>query len=108
MGRYLSRSELDYWMARAFSASEIVDRSRAYAGYALTAWSKPDIEVAPRRREMLRLIDRHIRRGDCPSIEARPSISETPRAIRYETSQLPTFGGSLGYVPASYAIQPTS
>lgn len=55
MGRYLPRSELDYWMARAFTAAHRPDSARTYARFAAEAWSNADAEVQGRRREMLLL-----------------------------------------------------
>ncbi|HEX6049031.1 MAG TPA: BTAD domain-containing putative transcriptional regulator, partial [Gemmatimonadaceae bacterium] len=38
MGRYVPISELDYWMAQAFSEAGEADSARVYAGYVRTAW----------------------------------------------------------------------
>ncbi|HVX39157.1 MAG TPA: BTAD domain-containing putative transcriptional regulator [Gemmatimonadaceae bacterium] len=64
MGRYLTRSELDYEMARAFAAAHASDSARIYAGYAATAWAHADPIVQPRRREMLALARQAPRPGD--------------------------------------------
>ncbi len=48
MGRYVTRSELDWWMARAFSAAGRPDSARVYAGYVGSAWR--DAEPAVRAR----------------------------------------------------------
>ena len=55
MGRYLPRSELDYWMARAFTAAHMPDSARTYARFAADAWTDADAEVQTRRREMISL-----------------------------------------------------
>ncbi len=55
MGRYLTRSELDYRMARAFAASRMSDSARVYARYAADAWAHADAQLAAKRREMLAL-----------------------------------------------------
>jgi tetratricopeptide (TPR) repeat protein len=55
MGRYLPRSEIDYWTARAFAAAHMPDSARTYARFAAAAWTGADAEVQARRREMIRL-----------------------------------------------------
>jgi hypothetical protein len=45
MGRYVPISELDYWMARAFSEAGNRDSARVYAGYVRSAWRDADPEV---------------------------------------------------------------
>jgi DNA-binding SARP family transcriptional activator/tetratricopeptide (TPR) repeat protein/TolB-like protein len=55
MGRYLPRSEIDYWMARAFAVAHMADSARVYSQFAVDAWAKADAELGTRRREMLLL-----------------------------------------------------
>ena len=52
MGRYQPRSEIDYWMARAFAAAHMPDSARTYARFAADAWINADAEVQARRHEM--------------------------------------------------------
>ena len=42
MARYAGRSELDWWMARAFTAAGRADSARVYDGYARAAWRDAD------------------------------------------------------------------
>jgi DNA-binding SARP family transcriptional activator/TolB-like protein len=48
MGRYVPRSELDWWMSRAFVAAGDPDSARVYAGYVRSAWRHADPAVAAR------------------------------------------------------------
>jgi len=48
MGRYVPRSTMDFWMARAFRAAGIQDSAATYEGYVRRAWHSADPEV--RRR----------------------------------------------------------
>ena len=48
MGRYVTRSELDWWMARALAAAGQGDSARLYAARARQAWAQADPEVAAR------------------------------------------------------------
>jgi DNA-binding SARP family transcriptional activator/TolB-like protein len=48
MGRYVPISELDYWMAQAFTAAGEADSARVYTGYHERAWK--DAEPQARRR----------------------------------------------------------
>jgi DNA-binding SARP family transcriptional activator/TolB-like protein len=48
MGRYVPRSELDWWMSRAFSAAEQPDSARVYAAYVRSAWRHADPLVLAR------------------------------------------------------------
>ena len=45
MGRYVPISELDYWMAQAFSEVGEADSARVYAGYVRAAWRNADPEI---------------------------------------------------------------
>jgi DNA-binding SARP family transcriptional activator/TolB-like protein len=45
MGRYEPRSDIDYWMSRAFAQAGMLDSARTYAGYAKRAWRTADPEV---------------------------------------------------------------
>ena len=46
MARYAPRSELDFWMSRAFAAAGQRDSARVYASYTRRAWgpSEPDVQ----------------------------------------------------------------
>ncbi len=48
MGRYVPRSELDWWTARAFEAAGQRDSALVYAGYVRTAWKNADPSVRAR------------------------------------------------------------
>jgi len=48
MGRYVPRSEVDYWLAQAYARAGLADSARAYAGYVRAAWADADPDV--RRR----------------------------------------------------------
>lgn len=48
MGRYVPRSELDWWMSRAFSAAGQPDSARVYAAYVRSAWRRADPLVLAR------------------------------------------------------------
>jgi hypothetical protein len=48
MGLYEPRSDIDYWMARAFAAAAMPDSARVYVGYVRRAWAAADL--ASRRR----------------------------------------------------------
>jgi tetratricopeptide (TPR) repeat protein len=45
MGRYETRTELDFLMARAFRQAGLTDSARVYAGYVRVAWQDADPEV---------------------------------------------------------------
>ncbi|MDE3215594.1 MAG: hypothetical protein KGO03_04300, partial [Gemmatimonadota bacterium] len=45
MGRYVTRSELDWWMARAFGAAGRLDSARVYGDYARAAWRSAEPRV---------------------------------------------------------------
>jgi hypothetical protein len=45
MGRYVPRSEIDWWMSRAFAAARQPDSALRYARFAQTAWLKADPPV---------------------------------------------------------------
>lgn len=45
MGRYAPRSEIDYWMSRAFAAAGARDSAQVYADYVRRAWTNADPEV---------------------------------------------------------------
>ena len=53
MGRYLTRSEIDYWMARTFVAAQMTDSARVYAQYVATAWAHADPNVVLMRDSLL-------------------------------------------------------
>lgn len=55
MGRYVPRSELDWWMARAFAAAGEADSARVYASYVRSAWQNADAEVKARLDSLPRL-----------------------------------------------------
>jgi hypothetical protein len=42
MGRYVPRSELDWWMSRAFTSAGQQDSARIYAAYVRSAWRNAD------------------------------------------------------------------
>lgn len=42
MGRYVPRSEIDFWMARAFMSAGQRDSADRYAGYVRSAWQRAD------------------------------------------------------------------
>jgi hypothetical protein len=42
MGRYVTRSELDWWMSRAFAAANQRDSARVYAGFVRAAWKNAE------------------------------------------------------------------
>jgi DNA-binding SARP family transcriptional activator/tetratricopeptide (TPR) repeat protein/TolB-like protein len=42
MGRYVTRSELDWWMSRAFAAADRADSARVYADYVRAAWKNAE------------------------------------------------------------------
>lgn len=48
MGRYVTRSELDWWMARAFAAAGHLDSARVYGDYVRAAWrdAEPRVRAA--------------------------------------------------------------
>ncbi len=46
MGRYVPRSELDYWMWQSFRAAGETDSAARYRGFVARAWSGADPEVA--------------------------------------------------------------
>jgi len=48
MGRYVPRSELDWWMARAFASAGETDSARVYASYVRNAWRNADAAVKAR------------------------------------------------------------
>lgn len=48
MGRYVPRSELDFWMAQTFQQAGSLDSARVYGAYVRNAWKDADPEV--RRR----------------------------------------------------------
>src|SRR5262249_48303623 len=48
MGRYVPHSELDFCMARAFSAAGVAERARLDAGYVRAAWRNADAAVLAR------------------------------------------------------------
>ena len=48
MGRYVPRSELDWWTARAFSAAGQADSARVYADLVRSAWRNADAAVRAR------------------------------------------------------------
>jgi hypothetical protein len=52
MGRYLPRSEIDFWMARAFKQAGQTDSAAAYAGYVRSAWVGADTQVRGRLRSL--------------------------------------------------------
>ncbi len=52
MGRYVTRSELDFEMARTFAAAGAPDSARVYAAYATSAWRNADPRV---RRQLAEL-----------------------------------------------------
>lgn len=45
MGRYVPRSELDFWMWKAFDGAGMRDSAAVYEGYVRRAWRKADPEV---------------------------------------------------------------
>ncbi|MEX2153664.1 MAG: BTAD domain-containing putative transcriptional regulator [Gemmatimonadaceae bacterium] len=45
MGRYAPRTEIDYWMARAFAAAGVRDSAKVYSDYVRLAWKNADPEV---------------------------------------------------------------
>lgn len=45
MGRYLPRTEIDFWMAVAFQRAGQADSASVYANYARRAWANADPEV---------------------------------------------------------------
>ena len=45
MGRYLPRTEIDYWMAAAFRRAGQGDSAAVYSGYVSRAWANADPEV---------------------------------------------------------------
>jgi tetratricopeptide (TPR) repeat protein len=45
MGRYAPRTEIDYWMARAFAAAGVRDSAKLYSDYVRHAWKNADPEV---------------------------------------------------------------
>ena len=53
MGRYLPRTEVDFWMAVAFRRAGQADSATVYANYARRAWANADPEV----RAMLHQIE---------------------------------------------------
>lgn len=48
MARYVPRTELDWWMARAFAAGKAPDSAAVYAGYVRAAWRGADVSVRAR------------------------------------------------------------
>ena len=52
MGRYVSVSELDFWMARIFAQAGERDSARVYAESARRAWRDSDPEI----RKLLALL----------------------------------------------------
>lgn len=48
MGRYVPRSELDWWMARAFAAAGVRDSARMYGEFVRSAWKDADPSVRAR------------------------------------------------------------
>ena len=48
MGRYVPRTEIDYWMSRAFAQAGQQDSAVVYARYVHSAWSHADPTVAAR------------------------------------------------------------
>jgi predicted Zn-dependent protease/TolB-like protein len=48
MGRYVARSELDFYMSLAFAAANQRDSAEVYAGYVRRAWQAADPEIARR------------------------------------------------------------
>jgi hypothetical protein len=48
MGRYETRSELDFLTARAFDAAGQRDSALAYAGHVRAAWANADPEIRAR------------------------------------------------------------
>ena len=45
MGRYVPRSEIDWWMSRAFASAGQADSARVYATYVRAAWRDADPSV---------------------------------------------------------------
>ncbi|MFN8572172.1 MAG: BTAD domain-containing putative transcriptional regulator [Gemmatimonadaceae bacterium] len=45
MGRYVTISEFDYWMSRAFAQAGATDSARTYSRYVRRAWAAADPEV---------------------------------------------------------------
>jgi hypothetical protein len=45
MGRYAPRTEIDYWVARAFAAAGAGDSAKLYSDYVRHAWKDADPEV---------------------------------------------------------------
>jgi hypothetical protein len=45
MGRYVPRSELDWWMAQAFARAGHPDSAAVYSSYARAAWADADPDV---------------------------------------------------------------
>ena len=52
MGRYVPRSEVDFWMAMAFGAAAQSDSARLYAEHVRRAWANADPAVKSRLREL--------------------------------------------------------
>ena len=48
MGRYVPRSEIDWWMARAFTQAGERDSAAAYAAFVRSAWEHADAGVRAR------------------------------------------------------------
>jgi hypothetical protein len=48
MGRYVPRSELDWWLARAFAAAGQRDSALVYARYVRAAWQDADPPIRTR------------------------------------------------------------
>ena len=54
MGRYEPRSEIDYWMSKAFAQGGQTDSARVYASYVRQAWQLADPEVKAKLQALIK------------------------------------------------------